>query len=94
MFNEFEKISWSRKACSAGKRHSYKNKAPKEEYVCYNLLEKIYHALNNNEKAYVNYKLFIALRDSVEDNSEIKNISEIEFNYEKEKTARRAINNL
>ncbi|HWY11467.1 MAG TPA: SpoIIE family protein phosphatase [Bacteroidia bacterium] len=67
-----------------------KIKAPKEEYNCYSLLNKIYEAQNNKEKAFLNYKKFINLRDSIDNNGEVKTISGIEFGYEKDKAARAA----
>lgn len=63
-------------------------KAPKEESATYRLLEMIYTELNNKAKAYENYKKFITLRDSVDERGDIKTISGIEFNYEKEKGER------
>lgn len=63
-------------------------KAPKEECVIYKLLEKIYTGLKNKTKAHESYKRYILLRDSVEGGTDIKTISDIEFNYEKEKGER------
>ena len=87
-FLEMKKYSEAEKLALQSRDISVKINAPKEEYTCYRLLEKIYEAMNNNEKAYANYKLFISLRDSVDDNAEVKAISGIEYNYEKEKAVR------
>ncbi len=85
---EMEKYSEAEKLAIQARDIAIKINAPKEEYACYTLLEKIYLGLNNTEKAYQNYKLFVALHNSVEDNAQIKTISGIEFSYEKEKTIR------
>jgi serine phosphatase RsbU (regulator of sigma subunit) len=66
-----------------------KIEARKEEYITYRLLSKVYEAMGDNANAFYYYKRFVNLRDSIDNKKEIRAVSGIEFNFEKEKIERR-----
>jgi serine phosphatase RsbU (regulator of sigma subunit)/Tfp pilus assembly protein PilF len=60
-------------------------KTKKEEAESYRILNKIYDRMGNIPEAYFAFKRSIELRDSLENNNQLRTLSGMELDYEKEK---------